>query len=95
MTNHDVRLAQIEARVAVLDAQRQTNDTAVLLAVAGIKEMIEGLETKHHERILDLERQYQRYQGAWGLLTIIGTAVIAAWAIFGDTIKTKLFGSAG
>jgi len=90
--NMDVaeRIARLETRMEDQRERSKERHTELLLALNAATAQRGLIETVHDKRIEALEVQFQRYQGAWGLLTIIGTALTAAWVLFGEWIKSRL-----
>jgi hypothetical protein len=84
------RLTRSEEQI-IAHAERDVNNhKEVMQAVSELKVSLEAIEERHHERLVALEKEYERYRGAWGLLTIIGTALLAAWSIISEVIKRKI-----
>ncbi len=91
------RLTRSEEQI-IAHAERDSNNhkevmaeqTRLLQAVTDLKISLDATEEKHHQRLLALEKEYERYRGAWGLLTIIGTAILAAWSIISEVVKRKI-----
>jgi len=90
--NMDVvqRIARLETRMEDQRERSKERHAELLLALGAATTQRGLIETVHDKRIDALEVQFQRYQGAWGLLTIIGTALTAAWVLFGEWIKSRL-----
>lgn len=68
-------------------------ETTLDAHVVEVTQLIADIKSDHREtkeRIRALEDSLTRYQGAWGLLSIIGGAIVVAWTIFGQWIKAKL-----
>ena len=84
------RLTRSEEQI-IAHAERDVNNhKEVMQAVSELKASLEATEDRHHERLVALEKEYERYRGAWGLLTIIATALLAAWSIISEVIKRKI-----
>lgn len=84
------RIARLETRMESQQERSKERHAELLLALVGATTQRNLIEAVHDKRIEALEVQFQRYQGAWGLLTIIGTALTAAWVLFGEWVKSRL-----
>jgi len=84
------RIARLETRMEDQRERSRERHSELLLALNSATAQRGLIEAVHDKRIEALEVQFQRYQGAWGLLTIIGTALTAAWVLFGEWIKSRL-----
>ena len=84
------RIARLETRMEDQRERSKERHSELLLALTSATTQRGLIEAVHDKRIEALEVQFQRYQGAWGLLTIIGTALTAAWVLFGGWIKSRL-----
>lgn len=47
---------------------------------------------KQEERLRAVENSLTKYQGFWGAITLIGSAIVTCVTLFWDFVKEKLFG---
>jgi hypothetical protein len=75
-----VRVTRAEERVVAMDARQED-----------WRDETRKAHTDLSVRLGKLENALQRYQGAWGLLTLISSAVLASIALFKDYVMRKFF----
>ena len=84
------RVTRAEEQLTAHSRRSDEHHADVLAAIRALTEETRERLELHDARLVTVETKFSKYEGAWGFVTIILSAIAAAWAIFGGFIKKRL-----